>query len=474
MQNRKLLVGLACLTATSTWFADTAHADRRTGLGGNLLIQDADDVFPFPQYAVKHRNMIRLDYGANQNSGNGIITLGDEKSAFGISLHRGDILNPDIVGFNTELAYLAGVGNPFSRVGGGAFAGPGAAGAAAGSVLPATVFDVMYGRQLGDNAFGLRVGFGRGIQSQNIDGDVTKGQQTFAVIQGGYSLAPQQGLKLDLSGNVMFGHGSSTNAGDDVDSGTAIRAGFLGRGYYPINDIVDIGFLGNVSFDNQHVTNKTGPDDVGTNDFQFGLMGGIGPNIKLERAKIAAYGGFLSGVGKNDPNTDADDDHTKRLRFAVPMVNMAAEVQVLDWLYVRTGTQYAWDLNRGKAGDVKERASVGNFIWTAGLGVVKDTFNFDVVVRNGFVTDGPHFIGGNGGGFLAMASLTYRFGDVFSGAGQAPVQESAPVEPEPAPAPIYTPPPPAPAPAPEASTEGGVESAPASVGGSIGGSIGTN
>lgn len=467
MQNRKLLVGLACLTATSALVADTAQADRRTGLGGNLLIQDADDVFPFPQSVVKHRNMIRLDYGANQNSGNGVLTLGDENSAFGVSLHRGDLLTPDVVGFNTELAYLAGVGNPFARSG-GAFLGPTAAGGQT-AVLPATVVDVMYGKRLGDNAFGLRLGFGRGIQSVNNDGDVTKGQQTFVTLQGGYSLTPQNGFKLDLSGNVVFAHGSAVDAGDDVNSGTAIRVGLLGRGYYPINDVVDIGFLGNVSFDNQSL--KDNGADVKSNNFGFGAMAGVGPNIKLDRAKIAAYAGVLSGVGKVDPDRDNDDDATKNQNFAVPMVNMAAEVQVLDWLYVRTGTQYAWNLDRAKFGDTKGRASASNFIWTAGLGVVKDAFNFDVVVRNGFITDGPHFIGGNSGGFLAIASLTYRFGDVFSGAGNpAPAETQAPViepEPAPAPAPVYEVPAPAPA------VEGGVESAPSgSVGGSVGGSIG--
>ena len=61
MRRNKLLLGLTCLTAGTALFAGTAHADRRTGLAGNLLIQDPDDLFPFQQYTLTHRNMIRLD-----------------------------------------------------------------------------------------------------------------------------------------------------------------------------------------------------------------------------------------------------------------------------------------------------------------------------------------------------------------------------------------------------------------------------
>src|SRR5688572_9290771 len=105
MRSRKLLVGIASIAATSTLFMDTAHADRRSGLSGNLLIQDPDDLFPFPQYALMHRNMIRLDYGGSATSGNGVLTLGNENMAFGVALHRGDLLSPDIVGYNQELVW---------------------------------------------------------------------------------------------------------------------------------------------------------------------------------------------------------------------------------------------------------------------------------------------------------------------------------------------------------------------------------
>ncbi|MFT3925819.1 MAG: hypothetical protein QM778_24970 [Myxococcales bacterium] len=493
MQNRKLLVGLLCLTANATWLVETAQADRRTSLGGNLLIKDPDDVFPFPQTTVLHRNMIRLDYGGNSGSGNGVLTLGNENHAFGIALHRGDLLSPDIVGFNTELEWLSGVQNPFTAPTTGVFAAPAAAGSNAGPIAPATVFDVMYGKAIGDNAFGLRLGFGRGIQARNVDGETEKAQQTFAALQAGYSILPKQGLRLDLSGNVVVAFANSTGldaAGDqqDINSGTRVRAGFLARGYIPVNDVVDIGLLGNASFTNEHFKDKTQDPDLKANTFDVGLMGGIGPVINLAIAKIAAYGGFLGAIGKSDPDTKTDNDATKSLNFFVPMVNMAAEVQLLDWLYVRTGTQYSWSIDRVRDttdNPTKERASTGNFIWTAGLGLAKNNFAFDGVVQNGFVTGGPNFIGGNANGFLAMATLTYKFGDVFSsGTSQVEVApaEPQPTEPvpsepvEPAATPEYAPPPP-PAPV-EGSTGGAINGTTGTTvapsgGVNVGGSVGT-
>lgn len=452
MRSRKVLLALACLAANGL-LLETAHADRRTGLSGNLLIQDPDDLFPFPQYTLTHRNMLRLDYGpgtgggAVGSSGNGVLTLGDENMAFGVALHRGDLLSPDVVGQSQELAWLGGVGNPFGAAGNSNFAGPelDGLGVADGAVLPATVFDLFYGRSLGDNLLGMRLGLGRGVQALKVDGDTQKGAQTFIAAQIGYSILPPTGLRLDLSGNLVFALGKTTDVdGDTDDSGTDIHFGALARGYWPLNPVVDIGFIGNLALDNEHTNDD--PTDTGSNAFSAGLMGGVGPSINLARAKVAAYGGLTFGFDADEPNSENDDDESSTLRFVAPMVNMATEVQLLDWLYVRTGAQYTWGLTRSgytNAGgdDVAERVAAGIFGWTAGIGMSKSDFYFDGVVTNGFVTGGPNFIGGTAPGFLAMASFTYKFGDVF---GDNP-RTTEPV-PAPVPQPARSEPPVEPAP----------------------------
>jgi hypothetical protein len=440
MRSRKILLALACLAANGL-LLEPAHADRRTGLSGNLLIQDPDDLFPFPQYTLTHRNMLRLDYGpggagAVGSSGNGVLTLGDDNVAYGVALHRGDLLSPDIVGQSQELAWLGGVSSPFSATNNNEFAGPAlpALNTPAGAVLPATVFDLFYARRLGDNLLGMRLGLGRGIQAVKGEDGTAKGAQTFIALQGGYSILPPQGLRLDLSGNLVLGLGKTTDPeGDTLTSGTDIHFGALTRGYYPINPVVDVGFIGRLAIDNEH-TNEDASDE-GSNAFGLGLMAGVGPSINLARAKVAAYGGLTIGYGMSEPNSENDDDETNTLSFTAPMVNMATEVQLLDWMYVRTGAQYTWGLTRRGytpgGDDAADRFSSGTFGWTAGLGLTKNDFYFDGVVTNGFVTGGPNFIGGTAPGFLAMASFTYKFGDVFGNDPRVNEPAPAPV-PEPA------------------------------------------
>jgi hypothetical protein len=467
MRSSKILVSLACLTASTAFFAETAHADRRTGLGGNLLIQDPDDLFPFPQYTLQHRNMIRLDYGASlngdDNRGNGVLTLGNRKGAYGVALHRGDLLNPDVVGFNTELSWLGGVGNPLGATSASTFAGPAltlpqTGDVPAAPVLPATVVDLFYGRARGaDDTIGLRLGFGRGVRVVKSDGETSRGSSTFFVAQFGYSMLPPQGLRLDLSANLLAAFGRAVIAGDEGNKGFDLRLGALARGYYALNDIVDLAFLAALALDNEHTRNPS--TDLKSNDFSGNIMAGVGPAIHTGRAQIAAYGGFALGAGKNVPDSDNNDADVSRLNFMAPMVNMAVEIQVLDWLFVRTGAQYVWQLDHFKGTDAngtrKERTSSAPFTWSVGLGVMKNNFYFDGVIRNGFVTNGPNFIGGNANGFLALASMTYKFGDVFDGASlnnngarpvATPAQERtapppippappAPIEPEPVPEP---------------------------------------
>lgn len=441
---RKLWWGTVALTVL---WAGTALADRRSGLAGNLLIEDPDDLFAFPQLTLQHRNMFRLDYGGNAQTGNGVITLGNEREALAVALHRGDLLTPDVVGYNTELSWLGGVegtGGALGQTTYGAFPGPAAVDRDAQNVLPSTVLDLSYARGLNGNPFGVRLGFGRGVQAvRNQAGDVQKGAQTFFAAQVGYSHRPADALRWDASANAVFAFGNANDAsGADEYKGWDLRVAGLARAYYPINQVVDVGLLGNLSLNGEHSEAQQLGDS--SKDIDFGLRAGVGPVIHLDRAKVAAYGGLRLGLGKNEPNSLNDQDRN-RVDLAAPYFNMAAEVQVLDWLYVRTGAEYTWEVRRIGATD-KERVGDGAFRWSAGFGLQKGTFYFDGVVTNGFVTGGPNFIGGTSPGFLAMASLTYKFGDVFGGAlDRKETAEEKPLAIErPAPAP-EEPAPPAPA-----------------------------
>ncbi len=464
----KLWWGAAVLVAL---WAGPALADRRSGLAGNLLIEDPDDLFAFPQLTLQHRNLIRLDYGGTAETGNGVLTLGNEEHALAIALHRGDLLTPDVVGYNTELAWLGGVegtGGALGRTSYASFPGPAAVDRASGNVLPATVLDVSYARTVNGNPLGVRLGFGRAVQAVRND-EVQKGAQTFVAAQVGYSQRPADALRWDASANAVFASGNASDAtGADLYSGWNMRVAGLARVYYPLNDVVDVAMLGNLSLAGERSKAKQLGDR--SSDLDFGMRAGVGPSIRLARAKVAAYGGLKIGTGKNEPNSYHDRD-TNRVDLSAPFFNMAAEVQLLDCLYVRTGAEYTWELRR-TSGITTQRLSDDVFHWSVGLGFQKGTFYFDGVVKSGFVTGGPHFLGGTRDGFLAMASMTYKFGDVFAKAFERkePAREIAleierpavepAAEPPPQELPVPTEPPSPPAHGP-ASPEASRRSAPA-------------
>ena len=78
-------------------FTAEASADRRSSFSGNLLIPDADDVFIYPQLAMRYADSISFDIvspsleaaPARPGAATLILSYADTW-AFGISGHRGD------------------------------------------------------------------------------------------------------------------------------------------------------------------------------------------------------------------------------------------------------------------------------------------------------------------------------------------------------------------------------------------------
>lgn len=450
------LTALGVLAAVST-----AHADRRTGLANNLLIEDKDDIYFFPQLTTTYRNLISLDYGATSNSGNALLTLGNADMAYGVALHRGDILTPNAV---NEIGAL---GDPPSL-----FANP--AGVATIAQPPATFIDLF----LATGNLGFRIGLGRGLTSTTDGAGNTAGESnTFLMGEVGWGTGTRgENTRLDLSGALRLDFAGSTDgAGDDLASGTDI--GFAGniRAFVPQDTTMDLGLLGNVSIASNSVTASGAPMEPSSSALGFGLGGGVGPAFRFGAVQVAGYGTLQLGYSSNDPNSEIDNNEQGTINVIIPGVNLATEINLNDWFYVRTGAQYGWNLlDTSGPGDSGTASQAGVFGWNAGLGVVIDNFHFDGALQQGFVTGGPDFIGGTGGGFFAIASLSYNFDALRN--GEAPTeQEAAPLAPEPTPEPILAPAPPPGEPAPatpaapiDANPEAGFQG---SAGGSI--SVGT-
>lgn len=59
--NRLLAFSVAGLTTLAA-FSPDAFADRRSSLAGNMLIEDQDDMYLWPQLTLEHRNLVSFDY----------------------------------------------------------------------------------------------------------------------------------------------------------------------------------------------------------------------------------------------------------------------------------------------------------------------------------------------------------------------------------------------------------------------------
>ena len=428
--------------------ASTAHADRRTGMAGSLLIEDKDDVYFFPQLTSTYRNLISVDYGPTDDTGNALLTLGNQDFAFGVALHRTDAQRPWEVGRNSEIAGLIADAPP------SLIQPPNIAGTN-GSITqgPATFVDLL----LATGSLGFRLAFGRsfgdGAGGQaSTDGMSTNNNYLMGEVGWGTGTRGTD-TRIDISGNVLLNFAGTTNAmGDDATGGTAIGVNGAIRAFSPMDATMDLGFLGGLGVNSVSHSLSTGTENSDSS-LNFYLGGGVGPAFRFGRAQVAGYGVINFDYQSNDPDSEVDNNETGVATVIIPGVHLAAEIPLNDWFEVRTGAQYNFQILDTSADPAGVGSQTGNFGWNAGLGVVLDQFRFDGALQSGFVTGGPNFIGG-GTGFLAIASLTYSFDKLRSGEVVETTTTTTTTESEttlePAPTePVLQPAPPPAAPAPE-------------------------
>lgn len=425
MSNRKALwtavaAGLIGLTTVGT-----AHADRRTALNGNLLIEDRDDVYLHPQRAVRHRNLITLDYGAGQGSGNGLVLIGDETMTFGLGIHRGDLYVPGAVGrtppniFLTDNALEVPFIGPLTDPFGGMVGAP-----------ALTLVDAILAIDLGsESSVGFRVGLGMGDNTTtDAAGDDTGGSQTMLMLSGGYSMGGD--LALDISGRLGLSLGSTIMAGQDGISGTDIIIGATARGFSKMSDTTQLGFFGDFGINSRSTTTPTGPDDIVGSTFGLRLQAGVGPVYKpTPRATVAGYATLGFATISQDNDVDDDNDAGTQSVLLFPGINASFEYQLTNWFAVRTGASYEHQFNGvGNAGNDDDGSSnqTEDFQWHAGFGLRFDDFRFDGTFSHGFLTQGPHFIGGTGSGLMAIASASYTWDGPEATGALLPTEEAAP------------------------------------------------
>jgi len=395
--------------AAAILLASPALAARRTSLGNNLLMKDKDDVVIYPQLMLDYRNLINFDYGASKGEGSGMLLIGSRDFGFGILVNRADINPGPLADAGTsfmwnymdtyELANLGSPGNILATGDGGVADGDYAS--------PLTFVDLLMAFNLGRNLLGFRLGIGTGGDSQTADDEDSNSQ--FALkLSAGMSF----GKNFDMAADIVFATGQRTVGGDLAHSGQLFGINANIRGFSPMGEKIDLGYLGQFAFGSQSITEANDNNSDARNDIL--LVGGLGPVYKLSKmnSTVSAYGIVGLGYSGRDPNTDgdADEDAETDMKIIIPGFRMSLELNLLEWMVFRSGMEYHFGYNQDTRanGDLVLTEQEGSFGWNAGLGFIVGDFTLDTAFQQNWMTQGPDFLGGDAPMFLTV-SANYTF-----------------------------------------------------------------
>jgi hypothetical protein len=379
-----------------------SYADRRSSLNGNLLIPDRDDVFIYPQLAVKYKNTLSFDYGSTASQGNALFIASiDSKSAFGVALHRSDITNP-IGGLihiinPLELGMIAGAQ---ANVNSANFGGD-----------PASIVDLTYARKMGKKSFGVRLGLSAGgLNNTPKMGDATSNQN--------FGLRLSAGATLPLGDFVFdFANNSGSVLLKDEDQQTAGLMGIhIGTRLYPLKKKrYKLGVL----FDVSHVI-QSSEDLINTmtgvnSTSNTTITAAFGPSYKNKekKIKVAFYGILGTTLTSTDPDDKVDNDDSSAQILILPGFNMAMEYALKEWLVFRSGASYLFNINSSTNAAEDEAGEYGadfsGFGWNAGIGLVFDQLRFDGTFSHGFMNQGPFLLSGAQSNLFALLSATLKY-----------------------------------------------------------------
>lgn len=392
--------------------ASVAHADRRTSLGGNMLIGDRDDVFVYPQLMVKkkYNRTLSMDFGADAGVGNALLIAGpNKKSAIGVALHRSDSI-------------LA--------LGGGSYNGSPEFGMTGNNIAPAlyqdgsvttplNIADLMYAMKMGKNKLGFRLGLVGQGNSETADGDHVSGESVFGLrLSAGYSMGKKGDFVFDFS--MLNGSKTAGKDTDVVGDASFMNVHVGGRYFLSQKKGFKLGTLFDINYASLGNTNypQMGDDTASSNNI-FGLQAGFGPVYKgkvNEKAyTVAFHAHFGFRTVSEEPNDQVDDDEASSSNIMFPGFNMAMEYQVLSWLAFRSGANYSYVISDSRTttpgGDeaVASTSGEAGFGWNAGLGFLMDGFRIDGTLSHGVLTGGPQFLGGNADGLFGLIAATGKF-----------------------------------------------------------------
>ena len=368
---------LLSLTLVLVSTAMDAQAARRSSLAGNQFINDADDMFAFPQLLMKYKNRVIIDMapGADGENGNASIIFGDNM-VWNFNTGRSDFLN------NT--AAWAGGSADRNSFGLDFLNGTPGSNFSDGNSLE--WWDLGFATHLGDTPFGVNISWAK-------DNDkFTQADGTVTTDNSSHMLSLQAGVTLgfaELAGEVGFGSYKDkmlTVAPTDQNDWDFFNFSLLARG-----DLEDLGGLDwrwiAAYVNGSNESKAAGMEKLTTTGFR----GSFGPVWGTPGEwEVATYMNFA--YSSQDEVNGFTGEVTNSTMTGFPAYNMAMEYYLNSWLVARGGVMSSSFTDTEKvalvAGETEENERDYLFMWTMGLGVDKGMWGLDLALNESDVHSG--------------------------------------------------------------------------------------
>ena len=445
MNPGRLLIPLLSLLLMSA----EASADRRSSFSGNLLIPDADDVFIYPQLAMRYADSVSFDIvspsleaaPARPGAATLILSYADTW-AFGISGHRGDFYGATahaFTGYGDIALYTGGDGRvaTLNTISEASSLPPGVSSEFADRLLaPDDFLDVFGAFRIGDGLLGARlsVGMSKAAEEtfgQTIDTSLSRSAEVVDLVLG-YS---EEGKNVSFDTNLEFSTAkirvdASAGVGDLEQRiiGTLSRpATFAGstRLWYPLRDAWTLGLLAVGGYTKYGVDQELqGSSDFLEYDahaFLFEMGGGVKYEVQ-DRTIIAGYitlGSQWTTSVDERQNSETDGVERKEDSSAVymfPSFKLAIEHWLTDWLCLRAGSQakFFGQTDSTVVASPLEPDTTETYSSTTtraffGIGLKFGGLEFNGTFQDGMMVEGPYLVSGKEAGLFVLTSLAYRF-----------------------------------------------------------------
>ena len=374
-------IALLTLVAVVMGMASDANAARRSALAGNLFINDADDMFAFPQLYTQYQNMAIIDFApssyGDDMSGNASLIWGGEKHTIRVSTGRTDLAARTAAW--TWGQFDRGTAMP----GGSLFTGLG----------DAQWFDFGWSTLLGDMPFGIGFSWLKDSNSFEATDGTTDPDESF----GHYTL--QVGLtpgSTQLALEVGFGGGDDKAVPDDGAKFSTLNAALTARG--DLENFAGFAWRYLVGFSYGKLSPKA---DTAEDYTEMAFRGSFGPVFgtpgEWEVAGYITYD-FQSYEDKGVADTE---DTVKDGSSTFPGYNLAGEYYLNNWFAFRAGVQSSFISEKMEedfaAGTETDKETNYYYMWTMGFGIDKDAWGLDFALQEGNVHSG-YFLNGDIGG----------------------------------------------------------------------------